>query len=198
MAGLERPQELWGKEEAFTAAQRQAGSSTAPGCSYLLLDVVQSPSLSTAGILPLPRAAGGAQPHSQLDWRLLPAQVPPFPLLPAQSPGAGRQAPAPGNPVTHGRQRCSGSNTATFSSKGMSCFGYLSTRKALHLRSLLSLHEARVTRLGPAHAAPSALAGSEMPLPHVQLPVPWGLRCSLGCVGQEKTPQSNSGAKPAA
>lgn len=144
------------------------------------------------GAEPFPEHRWDFQPHSQLDPRLLPAQVPPAPLLPAPSPGAGRGVPALGNPATHGRQRCSSSDTATFSSKGMSRFGYLSTRKVLHLRSLLSLHEARVTRLGPAPA------GREMPLPHAQLPVPWGLRCSLGCVGQEETPQSNSAAKAAA
>lgn len=144
------------------------------------------------GAEPFPEHRWDFQPHSQLDPRLLPAQVPPAPLLPVPSPGAGRGVPALGNPAPHSRQCCSSSDTATLSSKGMSRFGYLSTRKVLHLRSLLSLHEARVTRLGPAPA------GREMPLPHAQLPVPWGLRCSLGCVGQEETPQSNSAAKAAA
>lgn len=154
----------------------------APGCSCLLLARVQSPSPSTAGIFShIPNLIRGC---CQL--------LPPAPLLPAPSPGAGRGVPALGNPATHVRQCCSSSDTATFSSKGMSRFSYLSTRKVLHLRSLLSLHEARVTRLGPAPA------GREMPLPHAQLPVPWGLRCFLGCAGQEETPQSNSAAKAAA
>lgn len=151
----------------------------APGCSCLLLARVQSPSPSTAGIFShIPNLIRGC---CQLRCLLLH-----FSQHQAQEQAEGCQ------PWGTQRPTAGSSNTATFSSKGMSCFGYLSTRKALHLRSLLSLHEARVTRLGPAPA------GREMPLPHAQLPVPWGLRCSVGCVGQEETPQSNSAAKAAA